>query len=214
MSFVFNPADNLADQLELLAWPADGLLPLIVQHAISGKILMQGYANSEALQQTLRSGKVTFFSRSKQRLWTKGESSGHFLKLAQLSCDCDRDSLLALALPEGPTCHVGTETCWHDAHSNAPALSFLTDLEAVIAARQHADPESSYTAKLFARGVKRIAQKVGEEGVESALAAMAGDRDELKNEAADLLFHLLVLLRSQDLQLSDVIAVLKARHQG
>lgn len=214
MSFVFNPATNLADQLEQLNWPADGLLPLIVQHAISGKILMQGYANSEALQQSLQTGKVTFFSRSKQRLWTKGESSGHFLQLQQLSSDCDRDSLLALALPHGPTCHVGTETCWHDNSANAPALAFLTDLEAVIAARQHADPKSSYTAKLFASGVKRIAQKVGEEGVESALAAMAGDRDELKNEAADLLFHLLVLLRSQDLQLNDVIHVLKARHQG
>lgn len=213
MSFVFNPRDNLADQLEQLAWPSDGLLPLIVQHAVSGKILMQGYANSDALTETLQSGRVTFFSRSKQRLWTKGESSGHYLQLQQLSADCDRDSLLALALPNGPTCHTGTETCWHDETSNAPALAFLTDLEAVIASRQHADPESSYTAKLFARGVKRIAQKVGEEGVESALAAMAGDRDELKNEAADLIFHLLVLLRSQDLQLSDVIDVLKARHQ-
>jgi phosphoribosyl-ATP pyrophosphohydrolase/phosphoribosyl-AMP cyclohydrolase len=213
MSFVLDPHAPLPDQLEQLKWPADGLLPLIVQHAVSGKVLMQGFANSEAVATTLQSGKVTFFSRSKNRLWTKGESSGHFLKLQSLAADCDRDSLLALALPDGPTCHVGTETCWHDAHSNAPALSFLTDLEAVIASRQHADPKSSYTASLFARGVKRIAQKVGEEGVESALAAMAGDREELKNEAADLIFHLLVLLRSQDLQLNDVIDVLKARHQ-
>lgn len=213
MSFVLDPTAPLPDQLEQLKWPADGLLPLIVQHAVSGKVLMQGFANSEAVSTTLQSGRVTFFSRSKNRLWTKGESSGHFLQLQSLSADCDRDSLLALALPDGPTCHVGTETCWHDAHSNAPALSFLTDLEAVIASRQHADPKSSYTASLFARGVKRIAQKVGEEGVESALAAMAGDREELKNEAADLIFHLLVLLRSQDLQLNDVIHVLKARHQ-
>ena len=213
MSFVLDPNAPLPDQLEQLKWPADGLLPLIVQHAVSGKVLMQGFANSEAVATTLQSGRVTFFSRSKNRLWTKGESSGHFLQLQSLSADCDRDSLLALALPDGPTCHVGTETCWHDAHSNAPALSFLTDLEAVIASRQHADPKSSYTASLFARGVKRIAQKVGEEGVESALAAMAGDREELKNEAADLIFHLLVLLRSQDLQLNDVIDVLKARHQ-
>ena len=213
MSFVLDANAPLPDQLEQLKWPADGLLPLIVQHAVSGKVLMQGFANSEAVSTTLQSGRVTFFSRSKNRLWTKGESSGHFLKLQSLSADCDRDSLLALALPDGPTCHVGTETCWHDAHSNAPALSFLTDLEAVIASRQHADPKSSYTASLFARGVKRIAQKVGEEGVESALAAMAGDREELKNEAADLIFHLLVLLRSQDLQLNDVIDVLKARHQ-
>lgn len=213
MSFVLDANVPLPDQLEQLKWPADGLLPLIVQHAVSGKVLMQGFANSEALALTLQTGRVTFFSRSKNRLWTKGESSGHFLKLQSLSADCDRDSLLALALPDGPTCHVGTETCWHDAKSNAPALSFLTDLETVIASRQHADPKSSYTASLFARGVKRIAQKVGEEGVESALAAMAGDRDELKNEAADLIFHLLVLLRSQDLQLNDVIDVLKARHQ-
>ncbi len=213
MSFVLDAKTPLPDQLELLKWPADGLLPLIVQHAVSGKVLMQGFANSEAVSATLQSGRVTFFSRSKNRLWTKGESSGHFLQLQSLSADCDRDSLLALALPDGPTCHVGTETCWHDQNSNAPALSFLTDLENVIASRQHADPKSSYTASLFARGVKRIAQKVGEEGVESALAAMAGDREELKNEAADLIFHLLVLLRSQDLQLNDVIDVLKARHQ-
>ena len=214
MSFVFDPVAPLSDQLEQLKWPADGLLPLIVQHAVSGKILMQGYANSAALTATLQSGRVTFFSRSKNRLWTKGESSGHFLQLQSLSADCDRDSLLALALPDGPTCHTGTETCWHDEQHNAPALSFLTDLEQVIASRQHADPKSSYTASLFARGVKRIAQKVGEEGVESALAAMAGDREELKNEAADLIFHLLVLLRSQDLHLNDVIDILKARHQA
>lgn len=204
------------DSIEQLKWPADGLLPLIVQHAISGKVLMQGYANSDALRHTLKTGQVTFFSRSKQRLWTKGESSGHFLKLQSLSADCDLDSLLALALPDGPTCHLGTATCWDSKtanNANSPSLSFLTDLEAVIAERQHADPKSSYTASLFARGVKRIAQKVGEEGVESALAAMAGDREELKNEAADLIFHLLVLLRSQDLQLNDVIEVLKSRHQ-
>lgn len=204
------------DSIESLKWPADGLLPLIVQHAISGKVLMQGYANSDALRHSLKTGQVTFFSRSKQRLWTKGESSGHFLSLKSLSADCDADSLLALALPDGPTCHLGTETCWDSNttnSANSPSLSFLTDLEAVIAERQHADPKSSYTASLFNRGVKRIAQKVGEEGVESALAAMAGDREELKNEAADLIFHLLVLLRSQDLQLNDVIEVLKRRHQ-
>lgn len=212
-SFTLICGPELNGQLDSLKWPDDGLLPLIVQHAVSGKVLMQGFANADAIRETVCSGKVTFFSRSKQRLWTKGESSGHFLKLQSLAVDCDSDSLLALALPDGPTCHVGTETCWHDDNTNAPALSFLTDLEAVIASRQHADPESSYTAKLFARGVKRIAQKVGEEGVESALAAMVGDREELKNEAADLIFHLLVLLRSQDLQLADVIEILKQRHR-
>lgn len=200
-------------QISQLSWPDSQLLPAIVQHAISGKLLMQGYMNPEALQHTLDSGNVTFFSRSKQRLWTKGESSGHTLQLVSIDSDCDSDSLLVLALPQGPTCHVGTETCWHDNDANSPQLAFLYDLEQVIKSREGADPKSSYTASLFAKGVKRIAQKVGEEGVESALAAMAGDREELKNEAADLLFHLLVLLRSQQLELADVITILKQRHR-
>lgn len=200
-------------QISQLSWPDSQLLPAIVQHAISGKVLMQGYMNPDALQHTLQSGNVTFFSRSKQRLWTKGESSGHTLQLVSIDSDCDSDSLLVLALPQGPTCHVGTETCWHDNDANSPQLAFLYDLEQVIKSREGADPKSSYTASLFAKGVKRIAQKVGEEGVESALAAMAGDREELKNEAADLLFHLLVLLRSQQLELADVIAILKQRHR-
>ncbi|EJI86047.1 phosphoribosyl-AMP cyclohydrolase/phosphoribosyl-ATP pyrophosphatase protein [Alishewanella aestuarii B11] len=200
-------------QISQLSWPDSQLLPAIVQHAISGKVLMQGYMNPDALQHTLQSGNVTFFSRSKQRLWTKGESSGHTLQLVSIDSDCDSDSLLVLALPQGPTCHVGTETCWHDNDANSPQLAFLYDLEQVIKSREGADPKSSYTASLFTKGVKRIAQKVGEEGVESALAAMAGDREELKNEAADLLFHLLVLLRSQQLELADVIAILKQRHR-
>lgn len=200
-------------QISQLSWPDSQLLPAIVQHAISGKVLMQGYMNPDALQHTLQSGNVTFFSRSKQRLWTKGESSGHTLQLVSIDSDCDSDSLLVLALPQGPTCHVGTETCWHDNDANSPQLAFLYDLEQVIKSREGADPKSSYTASLFAKGVKRIAQKVGEEGVESALAAMAGDREELKNEAADLLFHLLVLLRSQQLELADVITILKQRHR-
>jgi len=204
---------NLTNLDQQLKWPADGLLPLIVQHAVSGKVLMQGFANKAALQKSLETGDVTFFSRSKNRLWTKGESSGHTLKLQSMAADCDNDSILALVLPIGPTCHVGTESCWHESDANQPDLAFLDQLEQVIHSRYGADPSSSYTASLFAKGVKRIAQKVGEEGVESALAAMAGDRDELKNEAADLIFHLLVLLRSQDLQLNDVIDVLKARHQ-
>lgn len=200
-------------QISQLSWPDSQLLPAIVQHAISGKVLMQGYMNPDALQHTLQSGNVTFFSRSKQRLWIKGESSGHTLQLVSIDSDCDSDSLLVLAMPQGPTCHVGTETCWHDNNANSPQLAFLYDLEQVIKSREGADPKSSYTASLFAKGVKRIAQKVGEEGVESALAAMAGDREELKNEAADLLFHLLVLLRSQQLELADVIAILKQRHR-
>jgi phosphoribosyl-AMP cyclohydrolase / phosphoribosyl-ATP pyrophosphohydrolase len=201
------------DIIDQLNWPANQLLPAIVQHAISGKVLMQGYMNPAAVSQTLSSGDVTFYSRSKQRLWTKGESSGHTLALVSLAADCDADSILVLAQPKGPTCHVGTETCWHDNQANSPQLAFLYDLEQVIQSREGADPASSYTASLFARGVKRIAQKVGEEGVESALAAMAGDTEELANEAADLIFHLLVLLRSQKLQLNDVIKVLQQRHQ-
>lgn len=200
------------EQISQLSWPENQLLPAIVQHAISGKVLMQGYMNPQALQHTLQSGQVTFFSRSKQRLWTKGESSGNTLQLVSIASDCDSDSILVLAQPQGPTCHVGTETCWHDNTANSPQLSFLYDLEQVIQSREGADPASSYTASLFAKGVKRIAQKVGEEGVESALAAMAGDREELANEAADLIFHLLVLLRSQQLELNDVIKVLQQRH--
>ena len=201
------------DNINQLSWPENQLLPAIVQHAISGKVLMQGYMNPEALEHTLRSGNVTFYSRSKQRLWTKGESSGHTLKLVSVDSDCDDDSLLVLALPQGPTCHVGTETCWHDNSANSPQLAFLYDLEQVIKSREGAEPASSYTASLFAKGVKRIAQKVGEEGVESALAAMAGDKEELANEAADLIFHLLVLLRSQKLELNDVVKVLQQRHK-
>lgn len=201
------------ENISQLNWPENQLLPAIVQHAISGKILMQGYMNPAALDYTLQSGLVTFFSRSKQRLWTKGESSGNTLQLVSADSDCDADSLLILALPKGPTCHTGADTCWHNNAANSPQLAFLYDLEQVIKSREGADPASSYTASLFAKGVKRIAQKVGEEGVEAALAATVGDREELKNEAADLLFHLLVLLRSQQLELNDVIQILKQRHK-
>lgn len=201
-------------QMSQLNWPESQLLPAIVQHAISGKVLMQAYMNPEALSQSLSSKKVTFYSRSKQRLWCKGESSGNFLHLVSITADCDADSLLVLVLPEGPTCHLGNESCWADTSHNSPQLSFLYQLEQVIKARQGSDATSSYTASLFASGVKRMAQKVGEEGVEAALAATVGDREELKNEAADLVFHLLVLLRSQDLTLNDVIQVLQLRHNA
>lgn len=205
---------NLTNLDQLDFSKGDGLLPVIVQHARSGKVLMQGFANKEALQKSLETGDVTFFSRSKNRLWTKGESSGHTLKLQSMAADCDHDSILALVLPIGPTCHVGTESCWHAADANQPDLAFLDQLEQVIHSRYGADPSSSYTASLFAKGVKRIAQKVGEEGVETALAATVGDREELKNEAADLMYHLLVLLKSQDLALHDVLEVLRQRHQA
>jgi len=195
-----------------LAWDKmQGLLPCIVQDAQSGKVLMQGYMNQDAASHTLSSGKVTFYSRSKQRLWTKGETSENFLQLVELSADCDQDSIIALANPMGPACHTGTETCWHNGTAQ-PEISFISDLERLIASRKGADADSSYTASLYASGIKRIAQKVGEEGVETALAATVQDLEELKNESADLIYHLLVLLQASNLSLSDVIDVLKQRH--
>ncbi|MEP0177420.1 MAG: bifunctional phosphoribosyl-AMP cyclohydrolase/phosphoribosyl-ATP diphosphatase HisIE [Paraglaciecola sp.] len=197
--------------VEKLAWDKmDNLMPCIVQNAVSGKVLMQGFMNQDALDKTLDTGLVTFFSRSKQRLWTKGEESGNSLNLVEITCDCDYDSILALVNPVGPTCHTGTETCWFD--SKSADISFIADLEQVIASRKGADADTSYTAHLFSKGIKRIAQKVGEEGVETALAATVKDLDELKNESADLLYHLLVLLQASDLNLSDVVDVLKERH--
>jgi phosphoribosyl-ATP pyrophosphohydrolase/phosphoribosyl-AMP cyclohydrolase len=195
-----------------LAWDKmDNLLPAIVQDALSGKVLMQGYMDQDALAKTLETGKVTFFSRSKQRLWTKGETSGNTLDLVSVACDCDQDSLLVLANPNGPTCHTGVESCWFD--GNTPAFTFLADLERVLAARKDADPKSSYTASLYNKGIKRIAQKVGEEGVETALAATVHDKEELKNEAADLLYHLTVLLQASDMSLNDALNVLRERHK-
>lgn len=189
-----------------------GLLPAIVQHARSGQVLMLGYMNPASLQHSLDSGKVTFYSRSKQRLWTKGESSGNFMQLVAMQADCDRDTLLVQALPQGPVCHTGTQTCFGDAMQ--PSLGFLAALEQVVQARKGADPDSSYTAKLYQRGTRRIAQKVGEEGLETALAAVAQGRDELLGEAADLLYHLLVLLSDRDADLNAVVEVLQARHSG
>ncbi|KFK97868.1 MULTISPECIES: bifunctional phosphoribosyl-AMP cyclohydrolase/phosphoribosyl-ATP diphosphatase HisIE [unclassified Serratia (in: enterobacteria)] len=198
-------------QRNQLDWvKTDNLLPVIVQHAVSGEVLMLGYMNQEALAVTEQSGKVTFFSRTKQRLWTKGESSGHFLNVVSMTPDCDNDTLLILANPIGPTCHLGHNSCFHPATSD---WGFLYQLEQLLAERKTASPESSYTAKLYASGTKRIAQKVGEEGVETALAATVNDREELTNEASDLIYHLLVLLQDQDLDLSKVIGRLRERHQ-
>ena len=200
------------DNSNKLAWDKmDNLLPAIVQDALSGKVLMQGYMDQDALAKTLETGKVTFFSRSKQRLWTKGETSGNTLDLVSVACDCDQDSILVLANPNGPTCHTGVESCWFD--GNTPAFTFLADLERVLAARKDADPKSSYTASLYNKGIKRIAQKVGEEGVETALAATVHDKEELKNEAADLLYHLTVLLQASDMSLNDALSVLRERHK-
>lgn len=197
-------------QIDQLDWKkVDNLMPVIVQHAISGDVLMLGYMNNDALKNTLESQKVTFYSRTKQRLWTKGETSGNFLNLVDIFTDCDNDSLLVLAQPIGPTCHNGTESCFSPAQSQ---WGFLYELENLLKSRKTASPESSYTAQLYASGTKRIAQKVGEEGVETALAATVNDREELTNEAADLIYHLLVLLQDQDLDLSAVINCLKQRH--
>ena len=191
----------------------DSLVPAIVQDAFDGRVLMQAWMNREALRQTLETGQVTFWSRSRDELWTKGATSGNTLKLVAVHADCDADSLLVLAVPKGPTCHRETDTCFDDGlNHTAPGLSFLAELERVIAQRYEDRPEGSYTTKLFDAGVKRIAQKVGEEGVEAALAAATGDTDELANESADLLYHLLVLLRESGLTVKDVVETLQKRH--
>ncbi|WP_425490552.1 bifunctional phosphoribosyl-AMP cyclohydrolase/phosphoribosyl-ATP diphosphatase HisIE [Brenneria izadpanahii] len=185
-------------------------MPVIVQHAVSGEVLMLGYMDKDALKATEESGKVTFFSRTKQRLWTKGETSGNFLNLVSITPDCDNDTLLVLANPIGPTCHLGKNSCFSPAASE---WLFLYELEQLLGERKSADPASSYTARLYASGTKRIAQKVGEEGLETALAATVRDREELTNEAADLMYHLLVLLQDQNLSLADIINRLRERHQ-
>ncbi len=188
----------------------DGLLPAVIQHWRSGEILMLGYMNREALAKTRSSGKVTFFSRSKQRLWIKGESSGNCLLLRSLHVDCDADTLLVRAEPLGPTCHRGTPTCFADAPTLP--LAFLADLDALVERRNADRPEGSYTTQLFEAGVRKIAQKVGEEGVETALAGVAQNDADLLGESADLVFHLLVLLRSRGLGLAEVVGVLETRH--
>jgi phosphoribosyl-ATP pyrophosphohydrolase/phosphoribosyl-AMP cyclohydrolase len=191
----------------------DGLLPAVVQHARTGRVLMLGYMNEAALRATLAGGRVVFFSRSRQSMWTKGETSGHFLDVVDVSTDCDSDALLVLADPLGPTCHNGTESCFDQAAAtDAQRLAFLALLERIIANRIADQPEGSYTAKLFSEGPGRIAQKVGEEGVETALAAVTRDDEGLVGECADLLYHLLLLLKSRDLSLEQVAAELKARH--
>ncbi len=189
-----------------------GLLPAIVQDETSMRVLMLGFVNKTSLQQTLDTGKMTFYSRSREALWVKGETSGNFLYVSEITMDCDRDTLLVLARPAGPVCHLGTETCF--SNSEAPSLTWLTDLEALIYQRKISGDAESYTSKLFKDGVKRIAQKVGEEGVEVALAAAVGDEAETKDEVADLLYHLLVLLAAKDVPLTDVISVLRARHNS
>ena len=191
-----------------------GLLPAVVQDADRGTVLMLGYMNRDALAQTEHTGRVTFWSRSKGRLWTKGETSGHSLELVAIALDCDRDTLLVLARPQGPVCHRNTPTCFGESPPRAAAerIGFLPALERLIDARLSTRPEGSYTARLAAAGPLRIAQKVGEEGLELALAAAAEGDAKVLEEAADLFYHALVLLRSRGLRLEDVVAVLEARH--
>ena len=198
------------NDIETLDWDKNaGLIPAVIEDAVSGRVLMLAYMNREALQKTLETKRVTFFSRSKGRLWTKGETSGNFLNLVDLAADCDKDTLLVTVNAEGPACHLGTTSCFGNLQSR---WQFLRDLEVLLASRKGADPATSYTASLYARGTKRIAQKVGEEGVETALAATVHDREELRNEAADLVYHLLVLLQAENLELADVIDILRERH--
>jgi phosphoribosyl-ATP pyrophosphohydrolase/phosphoribosyl-AMP cyclohydrolase len=187
----------------------DGLIPAIVQDVVTNTVLMLGYMNAEALAETQKTGLVTFFSRSKQRLWIKGESSGNSLQVREILLDCDQDALLIKAIPRGPVCHTGDETCWGNQEGD-----FLRELENIIRQRKGREPESSYTARLFVAGIPKIAQKVGEEAVETVIEALGNDRDLFLNETADLLFHLLTLLAAKDVTLADVEAVLRKRNSG
>ena len=203
------PAAKLdAQTLQSLDWSkGDGLLPAIVQDADNLRVLMLGYMNQESARVTLACGQVTFYSRSRQRLWTKGETSGDVLQLVSMQADCDNDTVLVQARPQGPTCHLQRASCFAD----APA-SFLAELDALVADRDRSRPPGSYTTRLFEDGVRRIAQKVGEEGVETALAGVVQDDAALLGESADLMYHLIVLLRARGLSLQDAVAVLRERH--
>ena len=193
----------------------NNLLPVIVQHATTCEVLMLGYMNPEALEKTLAEKKVTFFSRTKNRLWTKGETSGHFLNVVDMSLDCDNDTLLILANPIGATSHTGEDSCFHRfTQQGTSHWIWFAQLEQHLAKKKNADPASSYTATLHSKGIKKIAQKVGEEAVETALAAVSQDKPETLSEAADLVYHLTVLLHHQGQAWADVIAKLQERHQG
>ena len=191
----------------------DGLVPAIVQDATTKNVLMLGYMNPDALQRTQETQKVTFFSRSKQRLWTKGEESGNFLEVADIKVDCDNDTLLVKVNPSGPTCHTGTDTCWSE--ENTPSYGFLSQLEEIIASRkENQQDEKSYVAALFRKGINKIAQKVGEEAVETVIEAKDNNDELFLNESADLLFHLLILLKAKGFGLNDVVNILEGRHKN
>ena len=189
----------------------DGLVPAIIQDVITKNVLMLGYMNTEALEKTKDTKKVTFYSRSKQRLWTKGEESGNFLNLVDIKLDCDNDTLLIQANPVGPTCHKGTDTCWKE--SNIQNFGFLSQLENTIQDRkENASANTSYVASLFNKGINKIAQKVGEEAVEVVIEAKDNNDELFLNESADLLFHYLILLQAKEYKLNDIVEVLKTRH--
>ena len=188
----------------------NGLVPAIIQEPTGGKVLMTGFMNKEALETTRQTGKVTFYSRTRNTLWTKGETSGNFLLVKKIMEDCDNDTLLIYAEPVGPVCHTGNPTCFEE--DTGPALAFLSHLQDVINGRKGQSAETSYTARLFEKGLPRIAQKVGEEAVECVIEAMKGDKDKFKEEAADLIYHLLVLLAEQNMKIEDVVEVLQKRH--
>ena len=190
----------------------DGLIPAIIQDSETKKVLMLGYMNAEAYQKTVETNKVTFYSRSKQRLWTKGEESGNFLNLVEIKNDCDNDTLLIQVKPEGPTCHKGTDTCW--AEENKTDYGFISTLENTITTRrENADSEKSYVASLFKLGMNKIAQKVGEEAIEVVIEAKDDNDDLFLSESADLLFHYLILLQAKGFKLDDVVDVLKSRQK-
>lgn len=188
----------------------DGLVPAIVQDANTKQVLMLGYMNADAVAKTKDSKQVTFFSRSKNRLWTKGEESGHVLELVSMAVDCDSDTLLIQANPKGPTCHTGSDTCWNE--DNKPSYGFLSALEGIIENRKNNPTEKSYVASLFAEGINKIAQKVGEEAVETVIEAKDNNENLFLNESADLLFHYLILLQAKGYSLQDVVGVLEKRH--
>ena len=191
---------------------SDGLVPAIIQDATTKIVLMLGYMNEEAFKKTQETQKVTFYSRSKQRLWTKGETSGNFLELVDLKVDCDYDTILVRANPNGPTCHTGSDTCWFE--ENSEDFGFLSQLESIITSRkENKEDEKSYVASLFRKGINKIAQKVGEEAVETVIEAKDDNDDLFLNESADLLFHYLILLQAKGYRLNDIVKVLQSRHK-
>ena len=202
------------EEIQTLDWQkGDGLIPAVVQHATTGALLMVGFMNREALRETLAQGRVHFYSRSRQTQWMKGETSGHVLDVVSVTSDCDNDTLLVLAEPRGPVCHRGTPTCFvNQPPTAAQELAFLARLEAVIERRIAEMPEGSYTAQLVAKGPSGIAQKIGEEGVEVALAAVGDDDAKIVSETADLMYHLLLLMKSRNLSLARVVHELESRH--